>query len=578
MSVTTLDAVLRQRAEDAADRGFTFLDGAHAQTRRTYADLDRHASAIGSELAANLAPGSRAILLFPPGLDFVDAFFGALRAGVIAVPLAPPTDLALDAWLANVDHVARECGPDVVLTSSAFLAMKEELGIEIANGGLRWLATDELGVHGDERWPGARHGSDDTAFIQYTSGSTSNPKGVMLSHANLLANQRAIHHGFGTDPQTVMVSWLPLFHDMGLIGCVLHPMFVGYDCYLMSPLDFLRRPLRWLEVISECGGTCGGGPNFAYELCVRRSTEEERARLNLSAWRIAFNGSETVRAATLRNFAEAFAPAGFERRAFLACYGLAEASLLVTGARFPDAPHHALMSVGEPAASDARAEQVGAAATVEIVSVGIPSPEHHVAVVDPVTGRRVAGGEIGEIWVSGPSVSRGYWGRPDESAEIFGAELDDRRWLRTGDLGFVIRGELHVTGRIKDVIVVRGRNVFPTDVEDTVQATDPRLRAGCGAAFAVETPDGDGIAIVQETAEPDAAAMDELIAAIRRAVVERVGAAPAAVALVPPKTLPKTSSGKLQRARIRRAYVEGTLPELMSWRATASDLHQVEVS
>lgn len=556
MSAASLDAVLRQRAGDAADRGFTFLDDAQSQTRRTYRDLDRRASAIGSELAAELAPGSRVILLFPPGLDFVDAFFGALRAGVIAVPIAPPADLDIGAWLTNVNSIVRECGPDAVLTSLAFLALKEELGLEIADSSVRWLATDQLTAEGDERWPGARQLSDSIAFIQYTSGSTGDPKGVTLTHANLLANQRAIQNGFGLDRQSVIISWLPLFHDMGLIGCVLQPVFVGADCCLMSPLDFLRRPMRWLEVISERKGTCSGSPNFGYELCVRRSTEEERARLDLSRWRVAFNGSEAVRAATLRKFAEAFAPAGFDRSAFLACYGLAEASLYVTGARFSDAPHLAVMRAGT-AARDA----------VEVVSVGIPSPEHDTAIVDPVTGGRVADGEIGEIWVSGPSVSRGYWKRPDETAAVFGAELDGRRWLRTGDLGFAIDGELHVTGRIKDVIIVRGRNVFPTDVEDAVQAADRRLRAGCGAAFAVATPDGDGVAIVQETSEQNAAAMNELIAAIRRAVVERVGVAPAAVDLVPPKTLPKTSSGKLRRARIRNAFAEGTLPKLAAYSA-----------
>jgi len=358
---------------------------------------------------------------------------------------------------------------------------------------------------------------------------------------------------------------------MGLIGCVMHPLYVGAAAYLMSPLDFLQRPVRWLAAISRHGGTCGGGPNFCYELCLRRISEEERSGLDLSSWEVAFSGAEPVRARTIRRFTETFAGSGFAPSAWLPCYGLAEASLFVAGA---PARHGArLLRVDRAELALGRAVPVPEHGTgaVEIVSSGVASPGDRVCIVGAGTARPVEPGGVGEIWVRGDGVASGYWNRDAETGETFGHRLEGETgsFLRTGDLGFVHAGELFVTGRSRELIIVRGRNVHPQDVEDAAQTADPRLRPGCGAAFALEAADEEVVVLVQETAVTDGQELERLLELVRERVLESQHVALAAVVLVGPRSVPKTSSGKLQRAACRQAFLAGEVALLAEWRSAA---------
>ncbi|HWN44200.1 MAG TPA: fatty acyl-AMP ligase, partial [Thermoanaerobaculia bacterium] len=432
--------VVRERAGRLGERcAFTFLgDGDTPTERLTYAEVDRKARSIAADLQRRGAQGERVLLLFPPGLDFVTAFLGCLYAGAVAVPAYPPSP---GRGTGRLRSLLEDAKPRLALTTPPLLPRVErEVEGAVALEGLL-----------PEDWRPPAVGPDSLAFLQYTSGSTSTPKGVRVTHGNLIANERAIQHAFGQSEESVVVGWLPLYHDMGLIGNVLQPLWCGATCVLMSPLSFLQRPRRWLEAIGRFRGTTSGGPDFAYSLCVRKIPPAEREGLDLSSWRVAFNGAEPVRAATLDAFAEAFAPCGFHREAFYPCYGLAEATLFVSG--------------GDP--------EVAPRVSGNLVSCGRAWPGERITVVDPETGRELPAGEEGEICVSGPSVADGYW-----EGESFGG------FLRTGDLGRLDEdGELFVTGRLKDLIVVRGRNIYPHDVERTAEESHPALRPGGGAAF-----------------------------------------------------------------------------------------------
>jgi amino acid adenylation domain-containing protein len=523
----SLVALLQSRALETPDRGYTWLArGEEAADRLTYAGLDARARTIAAALAGTVPPGERALLLHPPGLGFVAAFFGCLYAGVIAVPAYPPHSRRADPRLRSI---ATDCRPRAVLTTAALLARREALvdqAPELASA--LWLDTETLdgrtvGDRGFEPCP------TDIAFLQYTSGSTGTPKGVVVTHANLLHNLERIRRAFGQTPESVVVGWLPLFHDMGLIGNVLEPCYVGCECVLMSPAAFLQKPLRWLEAIDRFRGTTSGGPNFAYDLCARSIGPEARAKLDLSSWSVAFNGAEPVRRDTLDLFAETFAPCGFRGASFAPCYGLAESTLLVTAARgVSDEP---------------------------LVSCGPLPDSDEVRIVD------------GEIWVSGPCVAAGYWNRPEETRETFGAMFQDggRPYLRTGDLGFVRNGELVVTGRLKDLIILRGRNLHPQDLELTAEQAHPALRAGGGAAFSVEQHGEESVVVVHEVerrAGSLSSSLGEIADAVRRAVAEEHGVRVADVVLLRAGTIPKTSSGKIRRRECRALYLAGDLEAL----------------
>ncbi|HEY0556339.1 MAG TPA: condensation domain-containing protein, partial [Thermoanaerobaculia bacterium] len=445
---------------------------------------------------------------------------------------------------ARLRSIARDAGPRAALTTSAVLAGTKGLAAlapELA--AVRWIATDALAGSGDDEGTLPEPDPESLAFVQYTSGSTAEPKGVEVTHANLLHNERMIGAAFEQDERSVVVGWLPLHHDMGLIGNVLQPLHAGGRCVLMSPVAFLQRPLRWLEAISRFRGTTSGGPDFAYELCVRKASPEAIAVLDLSSWRVAFNGAEPVRAETLERFAAAFAPCGFRPEAFYPCYGLAEATLFVTG--------------GLPG----RAPRVDAASGR--VSCGRPWMGTRMVVADPESGVERPAGSEGEIWIAGPSVARGYWENPEATALDFNAFLatGEGPFLRTGDLGVLAAdGELFVSGRLKDLIILRGRNLYPQDVELTGENAHPDLQPGGGAAFSVEVGGGERLVIVHEVARHRKAGIEEIAEAVRRAVAAEHEAQVHEVVLIRQAGLPKTSSGKVQRRRCRELYRAGELP------------------
>ncbi|HVR98103.1 MAG TPA: fatty acyl-AMP ligase, partial [Thermoanaerobaculia bacterium] len=477
LSIPALTTALGQRAERTPDRtAYIFLaDGEEEQDRLTYSALDARARAIAAVLGRSFAPGERVLLLYPPGLDFIAAFFGCLYTGLIAVPAYPPRSPRM---MPRLLAILADAQPAAALASAAALQrVRGWLERTPEAAGLPWLATDEIDP-APAGWEPAAPAGDAVAFLQYTSGSTSTPKGVMVTHDNLLHNQVLIRDACGHSEQSVFVSWLPPYHDLGLIGNLLQSTFVGGSCVLMAPTAFLQRPARWLEAVSRYGATTSGGPNFAWDLCVRKVSPEQRRDLDLSRWEVAFNGAEPVRAETLAAFSATFAGCGFRPGAFYPCYGLAEATLMVSG--------------GRPGEERAVRRQR--------VSCGPALAGQELAIVDPATGERRGAGEVGEIWLAGPSVVAGYWRRPEETAAAFGARLKDGSgpFLRTGDLGFLEDGELFIAGRLKDLIILRGRNHYPQDIEATAMASHPELGGGLAAAFPVERDGEERLVVVLE--------------------------------------------------------------------------------
>ncbi|HEX6900157.1 MAG TPA: AMP-binding protein, partial [Thermoanaerobaculia bacterium] len=546
----TLAGMLRARAAERPDQvAFTFLaDGEVEAERLTYAELDRRAAAIAAALRESVSPGERALLLYPSGLEFIAAFFGCLYAGVVAVPAYPPRPN--DRSQSRLRAIARDAEPRVALTTCQILeGSRGSLAAVPELAAARWISTDALEGSAAASFP--EPDPQALAFLQYTSGSTADPKGVMVSHANLLHNERMIGAAFGMDEESVVVGWLPLYHDMGLIGNVLQPLHAGARCVLMSPVAFLQRPMRWLEAISRYRGTTSGGPNFAYELCLRKADPEVLAGLDLSTWRVAFNGAEPVRASTLERFAAAFAPSGFHREAFHPCYGLAEATLFVAG--------------GEPG--------MGPRLAGSRVSCGRPWMGQRLAIADPETGVELPPGAEGEVWIAGPSVARGYWKNDEATARDFNAFLEtgEGPFLRTGDLGVLDGGELYVTGRIKDLIILRGRNLYPQDVELTAERSHPDLRPGNGAAFSVEIGGEERLVVVHEVERRRRGAFEEVAESVRRAVAEEHEAQVHEVVLIRTAGLPKTSSGKVQRGLCRRLYLTDGLPVVSRSALAAAD-------
>ncbi|WP_339520288.1 non-ribosomal peptide synthetase [Pseudomonas proteolytica] len=549
----TLVQSLQRRATQTPDQvALRFLaESADDTVVLSYRDLDLRARTIAAALQASAGLGERAVLLFPSGPDYVAAFFGCLYAGVIAVPAYPPESTRRHHQERLLSIIA-DAEPRLLLTSSG---LRDSLGqIQEAPP---LLCVDELHSESAAGWVAPDLQDDDIAFLQYTSGSTALPKGVQVTHGNLVANELLIRRGFGIDlnPDDVIVSWLPLYHDMGLIGGLLQPIFSGVPCVLMSPAYFLGRPLRWLEAISQYRGTISGGPDFAYRLCSERVSESALERLDLSHWRVAYSGSEPIRLDTLERFAEKFARCGFTPNNFFASYGLAEATLFVAGGtRGQGIP---ALRLDEQALAANRAEPGQGSA---IMSCGTSQPEHGVLIVEPHTLAELADNCVGEIWATGPSIAHGYWRNPEATAKTF-VQHAGRTWLRTGDLGFMRDGEVFITGRLKDLLIVRGHNLYPQDIEQTVEREVEVVRKGRVAAFAVNDQGLEGIGIaaeisrsVQKILPPEA-----LIKAIRQAVAEAYQEAPCVVVLLNPGALPKTSSGKVQRSACRTRLADGSL-------------------
>jgi amino acid adenylation domain-containing protein/FkbM family methyltransferase len=552
--------VLGQRAREVPERvAFTFLaNGEVEEAWLTYQELDLRARALAARLAAHGLAGQRAMLLYPPGLDFIVAFFGCFYAGTLAVPAYPP---ASERSLPRLAAILASARPQAILTTSALLGKLERAAAKLpGTGALIALATDTVAPELAAGWTRPAIDLDHPAFLQYTSGSTSDPKGVIVRHGNLLHNEEMIRQAFGQSAESVIVGWLPLYHDMGLIGNVLQTLYAGATCILMSPLAFLTRPVRWLQAISRYRATTSGGPNFAYDLCARKATDAEIAALDLRSWEVAYNGAEPVRAATLRLFAERFAPCGFRAAAFYPCYGLAEATLFVAGGTLGVEP--AVRSFATAAlAANRLSPAEGGEEGRELVSCGRAWLEQEIAIVDPETGVRCAPGQVGEIWVAGPSVAGGYWQLPEATSHDFGARLaaepEAGLFLRTGDLGAAFDGELFVTGRAKDLIIIRGRNHYPQDLELTFERCHSDLRPGCSTAFAIEREGEERVVIVGELERGASAGLEEIAAAARQALSAEHEIALHDLVLVRPQTIPKTSSGKVQRRACRAAYLAG---------------------
>ncbi len=553
--------------EHPDDPAFCFLeDGETEEVCWTYAQLDRKVRAVAAALQSMGLQGQRVLLLYPPGLDFVAGFYGCLYAGAVAVPAYPPRRnrnmLRIQAISDDAQAKAALSVHDVCDRAGVLLDEAPHLK------DLTWLATDQISEDAADRWKAPKIHREMLAVLQYTSGSTGTPKGVMLAHRNLLHNVSLITHGFEPSRTGLGASWLPTYHDMGLVGGVLYSVFFGRHCVHLSPLAFLQKPVRWLRAITRYRVTISGGPNFAYDLCAQKVTDEEMHGLDLSSWDVAFNGAEPIRAATLDAFVARFAPVGFRREALYPCYGMAETTLIVTGGKKSEPPvvrsfkgkaldQHRIVPVDE-GDEDAR----------HLIGCGRVLPEGDVRIVDAVHYRQMPEDRVGEIWVDSPSVGLGYWNKPGATQETFQAKLCDSTsgtYLRTGDLGFLHQGELFVTGRLKDLIIVRGVNRYPQDIELTVEQASNHLQAGAVGAFSVDMHGRERLIIVSEVERTRRKDWSDVIGAIRRAVTAEHDLPPDGIVLVRFGSIPKTSSGKIQRHACRSDFLDGSLSVVAQW-------------
>jgi acyl-CoA synthetase (AMP-forming)/AMP-acid ligase II len=549
---------------------FTFLQpGDRPPFDLTFRDLDSGARRLAACLQVRVSPGSRVLLMLPHRPEFIVAFLACLQAGAVAVPVVLPRNARS---LPRLAGIAAAVDAALLLTDAETL--QRLLGL-CAEAGAP-LPAPPFSLEDARESPttariAARAGEDTVAFLQFTSGSTGSPKGVTLTYGNLLHNLRLLEAAVKLQPGARMVSWLPFFHDWGLIGCVLFPLYAGLQCVVLDPMAFLYRPSLWLQAIHRHRASLTGAPNFAYELCLTGVTESEREQLDLSTLQVAMVGAEPVRADTLRRFCDRFGPSGFRETAFYPTYGLAESTLIVSGGETGSPP--------TCLALDREAFGLGRIVPVEggrddrsrtLVGCGPPRPGHEILIVDPGTGARLGPEEIGEVWVRGPSVARGYWGQPEETERTFGARVQGdggARYLRTGDLGFTWRGELFVCGRLKDLIIKAGHKYHPQDIEASAAQGHPALRPGCGAAFAVDVDGSEKLVIVHEVQYGPRPDIAQVIGAIQKAVARDHNVFADAVVLIRPGSLPKTTSGKIRRQSCGTLFQSGGLEAIGSWRA-----------
>jgi acyl transferase domain-containing protein/acyl-CoA synthetase (AMP-forming)/AMP-acid ligase II/acyl carrier protein len=567
---STFVELLRWRAAYQPDKiALTFLqDGETEKANLTYEELDAQARAIAATLQKLGAEGERALLIYTPGLDFIAALFGCFYAGVIAVPAYPPhLNRPMPPRLKTIIDNARVT---LVLTTAPILANLEKRSAgDSSLEALRWIATETIDIESADEWRDPQADAGTIAFLQYTSGSTSSPKGVMVSHGNLLYNDGMLKMAFEQSEETVFVIWLPLFHDMGLIGNVLESIYVGGRAILMAPAAFLQSPFRWLQAISRYRARTSGAPNFAYDLCVDKISEEQRATLDLTSWDLAFNGAEPINHRTMDRFSAYFKPCGFRREAFYPCYGLAEATLFVSGGQKSAVPIVHTVNADALARNELVETAPEDTGTRTLVSCGHTWLGQEIAIVEPESLVRLGDSQIGEIWIAGPNIARGYWEQPEASERAFGgyiAETGEGPFLRTGDLGFLQNGELFINGRLKDLIIIRGRNYYPQDIEWTVEHAHPGVRAGCVAAFSVDV---DGRERLIVAAEVDrhfrSASVDEAAIGIRERIAEEHELEVFAIALLKFGKIPRTTSGKIQRHACRADYLAGNLDVVGQW-------------
>jgi acyl-CoA synthetase (AMP-forming)/AMP-acid ligase II len=570
LKAPNISALLAENAQSRGDEtACTILGNGHDESDvLTHGALDLQARATAARLQQSLKAGDRALILAPDNAHFIRAFMACQYAGVIAVPVAPPLPLRNPRKVATLTAIARDCGAAAVLDGSG-AELRDAIGEfspELA--ALQWIGVDTCAEAEASDFRAPRIASEDVSFLQYTSGSTSSPKGVMVSHRALLRNEEMFSAVMGMTSKDVIISWLPLYHDMGLIGKVLQSTYLGAHLVLMPSAAFVQRPARWLRAITRYRGTVSGAPNFAYDLCVSRIPEADRSEFDLSSWKVAFSGAEPIRPATFDAFARAYAPCGLAPETLQTGYGLAEATLVASGGVRGEPP---LTRDIDP--ERLRQGRVVPGGDYRIISVGRPRLSRRFVIVDPATRRAREDGTVGEIWMSGDDIPLGYWGRPEATEETFGAHLADTGegpFLRTGDLGVLLDGELYITGRLKDVIIVGGRNHYPHDIEACAEAAHSWIRPGCTAAFAVERDGREQVVLVAEVMRPaasrraapgESAPPTPTLATIKRQVMMAVSAEHGIqlddIHLVTPASTFKTSSGKIQRALCRTAYEAG---------------------
>ncbi|WP_088242931.1 fatty acyl-AMP ligase [Calothrix rhizosoleniae] len=562
--------VLRYRNQyQGSDKAYTFLPkGETEEITITYQELDKKARAIAAMLQSMEANGKRALLLYQPGLEFIAAFFGCLYAGVIAVPVYPPRR---NHHGNRMQAIVSDAQATIALTTtSVFNNIENTLKSETELANLSYITTDLIDSEKASDWQYPQIDKNTLAFLQYTSGSTGTPKGVMISHGNLLYNEEMIQQGFGHTSDTIFVGWLPLYHDMGLIGNILQPMYLGIHCVFMPPTAFLQKPIRWLQAISRYKATTSGGPNFAYDFCVEKIKPEQLEGLDLSNWEVAFSGAEPVRARTIERFTETFAKCGFRQQAFYPCYGMAETTLFVSGGLKSEEPIIRAVNGTELWQNRVVFTDTSKVDSQEFVSCGCTWMEQKIAIVNPETLIECNYGEVGEIWVSGGNIARGYWRKPKLTETTFNAYIADTvkgPFLRTGDLGFLQDGELFITGRIKDVIIIRGQNHYPQDIELTVENSHIALKPGSGAAFTVEVNNQERLVIVQEVERTYLRKLNiyEVVGDISEAVTAKHGLQVYSTVFIKTGSIPKTSSGKIQRHACKNAFLNGSLKVLQDW-------------
>ena len=569
---SSLVEMLRYRAANQPDDlAYTFLlNGEEEAGSLTFGELDTRARMLAVRLLADVAAGDRALLLYPQSLEYVVGFFGCLYAGVIPVPSYPPKRNKPDLRLQSI---ARDAVPAVLLSNEDALGgLQKRIDDTPEIRKIHWIATDRLSKEDPSAWNEPDVDADSLAFLQYTSGSTSTPKGVMVSHGNLLEVMREGDMSWRLDRGSRMVTWLPIFHDMGLIYGILQTVYNGIPCYFMPAVAFLQQPIRWLRAISRYKGTHSAAPNFAYELCVEKISEEQRAGLDLSHWTVANIAAEPIRASTMRRFADFFAPAGFRSRTFCPAFGMAESTLKVTSTCRHEDSVFTEVSSADLGRQDAVSpiDKDGSRQTQTLVSSGHVLGETRVVIADPETCERCSDNRVGEIWVSGPGVAKGYWGKPEETAETFKARLlksGEGPFLRTGDLGFIRGGECYVTGRLKDLIIIRGINHYPQDIELTVQLSHAALLPDCGAAFSIEVGDEERLVVVQEVRRTFLRDLDpaEVFSAVRRAIFDNHELQTYVLVLLRTASILKTSSGKIQRRACKNLFLENRLASVASW-------------
>lgn len=572
--ISTLVDMLRWRAQREPDkRGFTFLtDGERDEYHLSFGQLDHRARAVAVRLQQTNLVGQRVLLLMPPGPDYLVAFFGCLYAPAVAVPVYPPPSFRNHRSSKRImDIVASAQAQALITTESIASRVAPSMEHEPRMQPVHWLTVEQIDFSPVDAWQTPPIAPDGVAYLQYTSGVTGSPKGVMITHRNALHNLALIHEAFELSPQTRAVSWLPPYHDMGLIGGLLEPLYAGILSVLLSPWHFIQQPIRWLNAISSYRATISGGPNFAYEYVLRKTTPEQRRRLDLSGWELAFNGAEPIRASTLKRFSDALAPCGFRPHAFYPCYGLAEATLLVAGPQKgsgyqtrnagPDRlpPHRTVVRSTHDGPPQPRQQT--------LISCGSPRDGKNVIVVSPRTGTCCEPGRMGEVWVRGDSVAKGYWNLREETAETFENYLTDTGegpFLRTGDLGFIEDGQLYVAGRLKEMLIIRGRNHYPQDIEHTAQQCHEALEPDCGAAFEVDVDGEHRLVLVQAVSRAHLPDLD--VRRVKEDIVEALssqhGLRAHAIVLVRPSAIPKTSSGKIQRSACRDQFLTGSMEEL----------------